>query len=60
MVSENVFEAGRHPAGKREEHRRGRLTQLNDECIQLNHFSYGNVVETRRFIGIHTLAENTG
>jgi uncharacterized radical SAM superfamily Fe-S cluster-containing enzyme len=28
--------------------------------MQLNHFSYGNVVETRRLIGIQTLSENTG
>ena len=28
--------------------------------MQLNHFSYGNLVETRRFIGIQTLSENTG
>ena len=60
MVFENVFEAGRHTVGKREGRRRGRLTQLKDEGIQLNHFSEGNVGETRRFIGIQTLAENTG
>ena len=39
MVSENVFEAGRHADGKREGRRRGRLTQIKDEGIQLNHFS---------------------
>ena len=35
MVFENVFEAGRHTHGKREEPCHGRLSQLNDECIQL-------------------------
>ncbi len=35
MVSENVFEAGRYADGKREEHRHGRLSHLNDEFIRL-------------------------